>query len=180
MIQRGVFASIFVVKLRVTMNAKFFLLALGMFTLPLVAAPLTSGTFTEIIHEVNTLSPSGQATPAKVSDFLIAPARVRTGAHARAELTAPDDTITRIGADTTFSFADSGRTLKLEKGSLLFHSPKGKGGGVIKTGGAVAAVLGTTGSSPSAEIFDGYWTRPAAMNFTGKLSRAGRFGGIFY
>lgn len=49
------------------MNAKFFLLALGMFTLPLVAAPLTSGTFTEIIHEVNTLSPSGQATPAKVT-----------------------------------------------------------------------------------------------------------------
>ena len=34
--------------------------------------------------------------------------------------------------------------MNLESGSLLFHSPKGKGGGTIKSGGASAAVLGTT------------------------------------
>jgi hypothetical protein len=108
------------------------------------AAPLTEGTFTEIIRDVNTLSADGNAAPAKVSDVLQAPGRVRTGPESRAELTAPDQTITRVGANTVFSFADSGRTLNLEQGNVLFHAPKGLGGGTIKSGGAAAAVLGTT------------------------------------
>jgi hypothetical protein len=108
------------------------------------AAPLTESTFTEIIHDVDTLSAAGDAAPAKMSDVLKAPGRVRTGPESRAELTAPDHTITRVGANTVFSFADSGRTLNLEQGSVLFHAPKGLGGGTIKSGGASAAVLGTT------------------------------------
>ena len=109
-----------------------------------VAAPLTESTFTEIIHEVNTLSAACNAAPAKVSNVLKAPDRVRTGPESRAELTAPDQTITRVGANTVFSFADNGRALNLEQGNLLFHAPKGLGGGTIKSGGAAAAVLGTT------------------------------------
>jgi len=114
-------------------------------TLPLAAAPLTESTFTEIVKDVKVIAIAGQpATPAQPNDLLKAPARVRTGPDSRAELTAPDKTITRIGANTVFSFADSGRTLNLEQGSLLFHAPKGQGGGTIKSGGAAAAVLGTT------------------------------------
>ena len=112
--------------------------------LSLHAAPLTESTFTEIIHDVNKLSVSGNAAPAKVSDVLKAPDRVRTGPESRAELTAPDKTITRVGANTVFSYADNGRTLNLEQGNVLFHAPKGLGGGTIKSGGAAAAVLGTT------------------------------------
>jgi len=82
--------------------------------------------------------------PAQLNELLKAPNRVRTGAESRAELTAPDKTITRVGANTVFSFESAGRVLNLEKGSLLFHSPKGAGGGTIKSGGASAAVLGTT------------------------------------
>lgn len=108
------------------------------------AAPLTESTFTEIINEVATLSTTGNATPARTNDILQAPERVRTGPQSRAELVAPDQTITRVGADTIFSFADSGRTLKLEQGNVLFHAPKGLGGGTIQSGGAAAAVLGTT------------------------------------
>jgi hypothetical protein len=108
------------------------------------AAPLTESTFTEIIREVNTLSTAGNPTAAKPNDLLKAPDRVRTGPESRAELTAADNTITRVGANTVFSFSDSGRTLNLEQGSLLFHSPKGKGGGTIKSVGVSAAVLGTT------------------------------------
>ena len=108
------------------------------------AAPLTESTFTEIINEVNTLSAAGDATTAKSGDILKAPQRVRTGPQSRAELTAPDMTITRVGANTVFSYADSGRTLNLEQGNVLFHAPKGLGGGTIKSGGAAAAVLGTT------------------------------------
>jgi len=109
-----------------------------------MAAPLTESTFTEIINEVNTLAADGNATPAKMTEVLKAPERVRTGPQSRAELTAPDETITRVGANTVFSYADSGRTLNLEQGNVLFHAPKGLGGGTIKSGGAAAAVLGTT------------------------------------
>lgn len=110
----------------------------------LQAGSLTESTFTEIINQVNTLTVDGNASPAKVSEILKAPQRVRTGPQSRTELTAPDQTITRVGANTVFSFADTGRTLNLEQGSLLFHAPKGLGGGTIKSGGASAAVLGTT------------------------------------
>jgi hypothetical protein len=110
----------------------------------LPAAPLTESTFTEIIREASTVDTSGAATPAKVDALLKAPNRVRTGPQSRVELTAADKSITRIGANTIFSFSDSGRTLNLDQGSLLFHAPKGIGGGTIKSGGASAAVLGTT------------------------------------
>jgi hypothetical protein len=109
-----------------------------------LAAPLTESTYTEIIHEVNTLNTTGNPAAAKLNDLLKAPDRVRTGPESRAELTASDNTITRVGANTVFSFSDSGRTLNLEQGNLLFHAPKGLGGGTIKSGGASAAVLGTT------------------------------------
>jgi len=110
----------------------------------LSASPLTESTFTEVVNQVSTVSVSGNAAPSKVNDLLKAPDRVRTGPQSRAELTAPDKTITRVGANTIFSFSDSGRTLNLEQGNLLFHSPKGLGGGTIQSGGAAAAVLGTT------------------------------------
>jgi hypothetical protein len=109
------------------------------------AAPLESSTFTEVIREVNILPATSDTTvPAHLNDVLKAPDRVRTGPMSRAELTAPDQTITRVGANTIFSFDGKNRTLNLDQGSLLFHAPKGIGGGIIKSGGAAAAVLGTT------------------------------------
>jgi hypothetical protein len=108
------------------------------------AAPLTQGTFTEIIHNVNKLTPDGAAAPANLNETVKAPDRVRTGADSRAELTAPDKTLTRIGANTVFAFDVDQRVLHLDQGSVLFHAPKGAGGGIIKSGGASAAILGTT------------------------------------
>lgn len=120
-------------------------LALFGFVLPLCAAPLTESKFTEIIQDVKIVASAGKsATPAQTNDLLKAPDLVRTGAGSRAELTAADDTITRIGANSVFSFSDRGRTLNLEQGNVLFHAPHGVGGGTIKSGGVVAAVLGTT------------------------------------
>ena len=109
------------------------------------AAPLTESTVTEIVKEVNVL-PAGAANPApaKLNVLVKAPERVRTGAESRTELTAADRTITRIGANTVFAFETSGRVINLERGSILFHSPTGAGGGTIKSGGASAAILGTT------------------------------------
>ncbi len=127
------------------MKTKFLCAALAGLLQPLCAAPLTESTFTEIVREVNVVdNATSSAVPAQTNNLLKAPDRVRTGPQSRAELTAADKTITRVGANTVFAYADSGRTLNLEKGSLLFHSPKGLGGGTIKSGGAAAAVLGTT------------------------------------
>src|SRR5450755_135464 len=119
--------------------------ALAAFVLSLHAAPLTESTFTEVVKDVNVVASADKSTaPAKVSELFKAPDLVRTGADSRAEMTAPDQTITRVGANTVFSFEPASRNLRLEQGSVLFHAPKGLGGGTIKSGGAVAAVLGTT------------------------------------
>jgi FecR protein len=113
--------------------------------LPLHAVPLTESTFTEVIKDVNVVAQQTQSTtPAQVSELFKAPDLVRTGPDSRAELTAPDQTVTRVGANTVFSFDPVGRNLRLEQGSVLFHPPAGVGGGTIKSGGSSAAVLGTT------------------------------------
>ena len=109
------------------------------------AIDLTQSTITEVVNDVKlktTAAPA--ATPAQTNVILKNPDQLRTGAASRAELTASDQTITRVGSNTVFSFEATGRNINLEQGSMLFHAPKGKGGGVIKSGGASAAVLGTT------------------------------------
>jgi quercetin dioxygenase-like cupin family protein len=113
--------------------------------LPLAAVPLTESTFTDVVRSVEVINASDKnAAPAKLNGIFKAPNLIRTGVASRAELTAPDQTLTRVGANTVFSFAPVGREVDLAQGSILFHSPTGRGGGTIKSGGASAAVSGTT------------------------------------
>lgn len=128
------------------MKTRFFLAgALAMLGMSLPAAPLSESTFTEVLKDVNVVTTATRTTaPAQLNALFKAPDLVRTGPESRAELTAPDQTITRVGANSVFSFEPVGRNLRLEQGSVLFHSPAGKGGGTIKTAAATAAVLGTT------------------------------------
>jgi hypothetical protein len=101
--------------------------------------------FTEVVENVTVLEARSQkAKPATVNSVLTVPDRVATGPNSRAELLAPDGTVTRVGASTVFSFSAERREINLQKGSVLFHSPTGKGGGLIRTNGAQAAVMGTT------------------------------------
>lgn len=127
---------------------KIILLA-GLVFLPrlaaLVVTPLTESMFTEIIREARVVSAADKRIVTPQTNMIFhAPDRVRTGVASRVEMTAPDRTITRIGANTVFTFETGGRDLVLEKGSLLFHSPAGVGGGTIRYRGTAAAVLGTT------------------------------------
>jgi hypothetical protein len=109
------------------------------------ATPLTESTFTEIIRDANVVTAADKSVaPAKKNELFKAPDLVRTGSASRVELTAPDQTITRVGANTIFTFAPGGRDIILERGSVLFHPPEGVGGGAIKNHGTAAAVLGTT------------------------------------
>ncbi len=109
------------------------------------AVDLKQSKFTQVINDVKVISmPEKNQKLAAVNEIFKLPDLIRTGPASRAELVADDKTITRVGANTIFSFDAGSRTLNLEKGSILFHAPKGKGGGTIKTGNATAAVLGTT------------------------------------
>src|SRR5437879_6596644 len=100
------------------------------------AASFTESTLSEIIKEVNIVPATTLASsPATLNQVVKAPDMVRTGADSRAELTAPDKTITRVGANTVFSFDTKDRVLNLQKGSLLFHSPRGIGGEQLNPAG---------------------------------------------
>lgn len=109
------------------------------------AIDLKESKFTQVVNDVQVISTvdNSKRAAALESIFKI-PDVLRTGPASRAELVAEDRTITRVGANTIFSFDQANRSIRLERGSLLFNSPKGKGGGNIRTTAATAAVLGTT------------------------------------
>src|SRR3981081_3887706 len=67
------------------------------------AETLKSARVTQIIKDVRLLGGAG-ARAAAVSDEVREGAAVRTGVESRAELTFADLTITRLGANTVFSF----------------------------------------------------------------------------
>jgi hypothetical protein len=106
---------------------------------------LKESKFTQVVNDVEVISTSDNGKHAATVDGVFKlPDVLRTGASSRAELVAEDRTITRVGANTIFSFDAAKRSIDLQQGSLLFNSPKGKGGGSIHTAAATAAVLGTT------------------------------------
>jgi hypothetical protein len=112
---------------------------------PARAMDLKSSKVTQVVNDVEIISADSQnKKTAVVNDIFAMPDLLRTGTASRAELVAADRTITRVGANTIFSFDPGNRTIDLQQGSLLFHSPHGKGGGTIHTGSATASVLGTT------------------------------------
>ena len=109
------------------------------------AIDLKQSKLTQVVNDVQIISAASQSKKtAAVNDLFNMPDILRTGAGSRAELVAADETVTRVGANTIFSFDPANRTIDLKQGSLLFHSPHGKGGGTIHTGSATASVLGTT------------------------------------
>ncbi|MEM9399745.1 MAG: FecR family protein [Verrucomicrobiota bacterium] len=106
---------------------------------------LNQATFSQVINDVSVVqSTSRLSQRAQVNDNIVAPDLVQTGVKSRAELIASDKTVTRIGSNTILSFNRNERGIDLKQGSILFHTPSGRGGGIIKTAGATAAVTGTT------------------------------------
>ncbi len=109
------------------------------------AADFKQSKVTQVVNDVQIISAADQTKKtASVNDVFTMPDILRTGPSSRAELVAEDDTVTRVGANTIFSFDPASRTIDLQQGSLLFHSPHGKGGGTVHTGSATASVLGST------------------------------------
>jgi hypothetical protein len=109
-----------------------------------LAGPLTEAQVTKIINQVNLVDPQNGERPAVVRDVVKDDLGVETGVKSRSELLFQDNTLTRLGAETFFSFKTGTRDLTLEKGSMLLQVPKGLGGAKIHTAAVTAAITGTT------------------------------------
>jgi hypothetical protein len=109
-----------------------------------VAGPLTSAEVTKIINRVSVIEPAKGDRPAALRDVIKDDLGLQTGARSRSELLFQDYTLTRVGAETFFSFKTGTRDMTLEKGSMLLQVPKGLGGAKIHTAAVTAAITGTT------------------------------------
>src|SRR5437667_12832063 len=108
------------------------------------AAPLSSAEVTKIINRVSVIDPAKGGHPAVLRDVIKDDLGLQTGTKSRSELLFQDNTLTRIGAETFFSFKTGSRDMTLEKGSMLLQVPKGLGGAKIHTAAVTAAITGTT------------------------------------
>ena len=75
--------------------------------------------------------PGSGAAPAKVDEKIHEKSKVSTAAASMAELTFADTSITRMGANTQFSFRSKERLVKLDQGTILIHTPPGNGGASV-------------------------------------------------
>src|SRR3984893_8225702 len=102
------------------------------------------GHVTAIFNEVQVLPEKADARPAVINDKVDNGTALRTGDASRSELTFADLTITRLGANTIFSFNKAGRSVRLDSGAILLYARKNSGGAEISTKAVSVAITGTT------------------------------------
>ena len=108
------------------------------------AAQFTEARVTQVVKDVKLLPAQAAPRPATLRDEVREDTGVKTGIDSRSELTFPDQTIARLGANTIFSFREGTRSVELKSGAMLLAVPKGAGGAQITTAAVTAAVTGTT------------------------------------
>jgi hypothetical protein len=108
------------------------------------AGPLTEAHVTKIINQVKLVDPASGDRNAKLDDVVHGELALTTGIKSRSELTFQDNTLTRLGPESYFSFKSGSREMTLGKGTMLLQVPKGLGGAKIHTAAVTAAITGTT------------------------------------
>ena len=86
---------------------------------------------TQVVNDVKLLLQQAAPRPAAVSDLIRYGTAVRIGTQSRSELAFTDLTVTRLGANTIFSFNEGTREMNLIDGAILFQVPKGAGRATI-------------------------------------------------
>ncbi len=132
-----------------------------------IAAEKKEARVTQIVHDLLLLVSNTAPRPASVNDNVDPGAAVRTGSDSRAELTFTDRTLTRLGANTVFSFGEGARDFDLASGSVLLYVPKRSGKGRINT--AVATVTGTSFTA-MAEYHPKSWLKFIVLEGHGSVS----------
>jgi len=108
------------------------------------AVQLKAARVTQVIKDVKLLGAQGAQRSAAISDDVREGTAVRTGMDSRAELTFTDLTITRLGANTVFSFNAGARQLDLGGGAVLVEVPRNAAAVKINTAAVTAAITGGT------------------------------------
>jgi hypothetical protein len=108
------------------------------------AGPLTEARVTAIVNQVKVSDPAAGDRAARIDDIIQAELALMTGIKSRSELTFQDNTLTRLGPESYFSFKSGTRDMTLQRGTLLLQVPKGIGGAKIHTASVTAAITGTT------------------------------------
>lgn len=111
---------------------------------PALAGPLREAKIHQIVNDVKIVEPRTGARPATLRDTIKDDIGVTTGPQSRAELLFQDNTLTRLGAETFFSFEPGTRNVNLERGSMLLQVPKNQGGAHIRAASVSASITGTT------------------------------------
>ncbi len=110
-----------------------------------LAGPLQHAEIHKVINDVRIVDPDhGVSHSAALRDLIQGNLAVQTGMQSRAELLFQDQTLTRLGADSLFSFTPNTRDMTLDRGTMLLQVPKGLGGARIRTAAVTAAITGTT------------------------------------
>src|SRR4051812_46218515 len=137
------------------------------------AGPLTEAHVTKIINEVKVVDPRAGDHSAKLNDRIHDDLAVTTGIKSRSELLFQDNTLTRLGAESYFSFKSGTRDMTLQKGTLLLQDPKGLGGAKIHTAAVTASITGTT---IMMEYIPNKHIKVAVLEGSLRLSLNGKFG----
>src|SRR6266480_2425844 len=143
------------------------------FTHSMIAGPLSSAEVTKIINRVSVVDPGKGGHPAAIREVIKDDLGLQTGVRSRSELLFQANTLTRLGAETFFSFKTGTRDMTLEKGSMHLQVPKGLGGAKIRTAAVTAAVTGTT---IMVEYSPGKYLKVLVLEGSLRLSRNGSFG----
>jgi len=118
------------------------------------APPLEKAQVTQIVKDVKYLGADTGARAAKVGDIIQGSASVATGFRSRAELSFPDETLLRLGSNTTFSIGAGTRQLDLKRGTVLLQTAPGGSGVNIRSGSITAAIRGSLGLFSIADATD--------------------------
>src|SRR3954466_15904481 len=78
-----------------------------------VAAPLTQAEVTRVYRQVSVVDPTAGKRPTMIHDVVKGDLGVQTGLDSRAELLFPDNTLTRLAANTYFTFKAGTREMDL-------------------------------------------------------------------
>ena len=132
-----------------------------------IAAEKKETRVTQAVGDVRLLAPNAAPRPASVNDKVGQGTAVRTGGDSRAELTFTNRRLTRLGANTVFSFGEGARDFNLASGSVLLHLPKSSGEGRINT--AVATVAGSNFTA-MAEYHPNSWLKFIVLEGHGSVS----------
>src|SRR5689334_21878628 len=137
------------------------------------AGPLQEAKVTKVINQVSLIDPAAGTRPAAIEDVVKGDIGLQTGLKSRSELLFADNTLTRIGPETYFSFRSGTREMSLKQGTMLLQVPKGLGGAVIHTAAITASITGTT---IMLEYFPGKDLKVAVLEGSLKLTAQGFLG----